>query len=89
MCAFSQEHTLLKQLFQQNWIDDCGKKGTNKKNKKKNGQNEMVTEKTTTLSSQAENANMRLHLAKAYSCKKTQCYKITEEVEEQKCAPKK
>ena len=31
--------------------------------KKKNGQNEMVTEKTTTLSSQAENANMRLHLA--------------------------
>ena len=30
MCAFSQEHALLKQLFQQNWIDDCGKKGTNK-----------------------------------------------------------
>ena len=59
MCAFSQEHTLLKQLFQQNWIDDCGKKGTNKKNR----QNEMVAEKTTTLSSQAENADMRLHLA--------------------------
>ena len=59
MCAFSQEHTLLKQLFQQTWIDDCGKKGTYKKN----GQNEMVAEKTTTLSSQAENANMRLHLA--------------------------
>ena len=48
----------------------------------------MVAEKTT-LSSQAENANMRLHLAQAYSCKKTQCYKITEEVEEQKCALKK
>ena len=61
MCAFSQEHTLLKQLFQQNWINDCGKKGTNKP--KKIGQNEMVAEKTTTLSSQAENANMRLHLA--------------------------
>ena len=30
---------------------------------KKNGQNEMVAEKTTALSSQAENANMRLHLA--------------------------
>ena len=29
----------------------------------KNGQNEMVAEKTTTLSSQAVNANMRLHLA--------------------------
>ena len=29
---------------------------------KKPGQNEMVSEKTT-LSSQAENANMRLHLA--------------------------
>ena len=58
MCAFSQEHTLLKQLFQQNWKDDCGKKET-----KKNGQNEMVAEKTTTLSSQAENTNMRLHLA--------------------------
>ena len=60
----------------------------------KNGQNEMVAEKTTTLSSQAENANMRLHLAYAYSCKKTQCYEITEEhveVEEQnlKCALKK
>ena len=49
----------------------------------------MVAEKTTTLSSQAENANMRLHLALAYSCTKTQCYKITEEVEEQKCALKK
>ena len=49
----------------------------------------MVAEKTTTLSSQAENANMRLHLAWAYSYKKTQCYKITEEVEEQKCALKK
>ena len=49
----------------------------------------MVAEKTTTLSSQAENADMRLHLAEAYSCKKTQCYKITEEVEEQKCALKK
>ena len=38
-------------------------------------------------------ANMRLHLAYAYSCKKTQCYEITEEhveVEEQnlKCALK-
>ena len=33
------------------------------KKTKKNGQNEMVAEKTTTLSSQAENANMRLHLA--------------------------
>ena len=30
---------------------------------KKTVQNEMVAEKTTTLSSQAENANMRLHLA--------------------------
>ena len=33
-----------------------------RKELKKNGQNEMVAEKTTTLSSQ-ENANMRLHLA--------------------------
>ena len=33
MCAFSQDHTLLKQLFQQNFIDDCRKKGTNKKQK--------------------------------------------------------
>ena len=55
----------------------------------KNGQNEMVAEKTTTLSSQAEIADMRLHLALAYSCKRTQCYKITEEVEEQKCVLKK
>ena len=32
---------------------------------------------------------MRLHIALAYSCKKTQCCKTTEEVEKQKCALKK
>ena len=70
-CAVSQEHVLLvNNYYQQKWSDDCGLKVTSTKRTEGHWKKGNIK-----LSSQAEKANMRLHIS-AFLQKNSLSYKI-------------